>query len=78
MAYLPQAECRHRWQERDSSAEGVEPGAAEKAAMARIMADQEQADDGGRDDEHADQLECEAAGQQDQRGAGTEERQVEQ
>ena len=76
MADLPQAERSHRRQERDPSADGIQPLAAGETAVAGVVTDHEQAHDAGRHDQCADQLQRYAGGEQHDGGAGAEKRQV--
>ena len=78
VSHLPQAERGHRRQERDSPADGIEPRAREEAAMAGIVADEKEPDDRERHDQHAEQFQQQAVGQQDDRGPRAEECDVEQ
>ena len=78
VADFPQAVGGHRGQEGDPAEDGVELRVVEEAAVAGVMTDEEQPHDGGRDDASAEQFQREAGGEQDERGAGDEEPDVEQ
>jgi hypothetical protein len=56
VADIPEAERRHRRQERDPAEDVVQQPALEERAVAGVMADEEQADDAGGDEHRTQDL----------------------